>query len=171
MNDNDKPPETRETPVRHPGAMRPVSRWVVAAPSIALVLGILLGGSLVWLTTNDSSPITGDEQDEDTSESSPSPATAVVVPDACLEAADSVREATELLRAGLDDVRSFRAEALIDLLNDLEDLDRQARAQAETCSEVQITDAPLSSPTAPTTDPSAELPSPTTDSPTGSPTS
>jgi|GEM_PF-4914294 len=157
MNSKGEPTETSAGR----GRPRPVSRWVVAAPSITLVLGMLLGGSLVWLTTNNGDgPEAGDEP-TDTTDSPPEPGTAVVVPDACLEAAESVREATELIRDGVDDVRAFRAEAIIDMLNDLEDLDAQARAQAETCAEVEVTDAPLTSP----------LTSPPTSEPTSEPTS
>lgn len=177
MSDNGDPSENPDT--RDPvtpggsGGPRPLSRWVVAAPSIALVLGMLLGGSLIWVTTNDTSPNAEDERDDDP-DSRPSPGTAVVVPDACLEAAETVREATELIRSGLDDIRAFRAEELIDLLNDLEDLDSEARAQAQTCSEVQVTDAPLSSPTAPTaptTEPSTQVPTDPSASPVESPSS
>lgn len=157
MNDNSDSSDTRGPAA--PDRMRPVSRWVVAAPSIALVLGTLLGGVLVWLATRDTDPKIEDERNG-TPGSSLSPGTAVVVPDACLQAAESVREATELIRGGLDDIRAFRAEEIIDLLNDLEDLDNQARAQAQTCAEVQVTDAPFSSPTSPTQAPTAPPESP-----------
>lgn len=137
---------TPDTGTGVPARARPVSRWVVAAPSITLVLGLLLGGSLTWVATRTTGPEADEDRDEP-SNSTPSPGTAVVVPDACLEAAASVRQAIDLIRAGVDDIRAFRAQEILDLLNELEDLDRQASAQAETCSEVQVTDAPLSSPT------------------------
>ncbi len=170
MNPNDEGSDAGD-----PVGSRPLSRWVIAAPSIALVVGMLLGGALIWVTTHNTGP--GAEDSRDEPEASPSPGTAVVVPNACLQAADSVREATELMRGGLDDIRAFRAERIIELLDDLEDLDNQARAQAQTCADVHITDAPHSSPadptipTTPASESSTQVPFTPSDSPVEPPSS
>lgn len=139
-----------------PDGPRPLSRWVVALPAIALVVGIALGALVVGVATDN--PDTPDRADEPTPSASESgDSTAIIVPDACRQAAASVAEATNLLRDAVSDIRNFRAEEILSLLNQLEDLDTQAREQAALCTDIEVTPAPSSeSPTAPEESPSAE---------------
>ena len=162
MTDPAKP--TTEPGDSHHGP-RPLSRWVVALPAIALVAGIALGALVVGVATdNDDTPTRDDEPTPSATESGDS--TAVIVPDACRQAAASVAEATDLLRDAVSDIRNFRAEEILDLLNQLEDLDTQAREQAALCTDIEVTavPAPDESSTAPEESPSA-VPS---ESPSGS---
>jgi hypothetical protein len=126
------------------GPSRKVSPWYVLAPAAALVLGLVLGGLLVGVAGDDGEVLEPEPTPSVPAEAEPSsPGTAVVVPDACLAAADTVREAVETIEDGVGAIRDFRAERVIELLDDLEDLDRRARVQAATCTDTTVTDAPL----------------------------
>lgn len=128
-------------PGDRPQGSRPLSRWVIALPAIALVVGIALGALVVGVATgNDDTPTRDDEPTPSAAESGDS--TAIIVPDACRQAAASVAEATNLLRDAVSDIRNFRAEEILDLLNQLEDLDTQAREQAALCTDIEVTPAP-----------------------------
>lgn len=131
----------------------PLSRWVVVAPAIALLVGLVLGGLVVGVASNDSDSDDVDDAVPTPTASTSAPGTAVVVPDACLQSAETVAEATNLIRNGVGAIRDFRPEEILDLLNELEDLDAQAREQAAMCADVEITDAPL--PSSPSSAPSS----------------
>lgn len=124
--------------------------WFVLAPAIALVVGLLLGGLLVWAGQDDPSKVTAPDPDPT---SSPTPSatagedTAVVVPSECLEAADTVEEATEVFRDLAGALRDFRADELRQLLTRLETLEAQARSQADACRDVQVSSTSTASPT------------------------
>jgi hypothetical protein len=72
------------------------------------------------------------------SDPSPTEEVTVVVPQECLEAANTVRDATQLLRDGVDAVRDFRPDELVGLLDRLEGLDALAREQADSCSQANV---------------------------------
>lgn len=133
-------------PAPHPtedAEARPLSRWVVALPAITFLVGLILGGFVIGVAGNGDGVGSSGDQAGETPSSSPGPATAVVVPDACLEAARTVQQAVALIRGGVGAIRSFEADKILELLNQLEDLDTLAREQADTCSASTVTDAPL----------------------------
>lgn len=141
-----------------PSGPRHLSRWVIALPALALVVGIALGALVVGVATdNDDTPAPDDAPTASAAESGDS--TAVIVPDACRQAAASVAAATDLLRAAVSDIRNFRAEKILDLLNQLEDLDTQAREQAALCTDIKVTTVP-----SPNESPDQPGPSPSTPS-------
>lgn len=121
------------------------SAWYVLVPAVALVLGLVLGGLLVWVGKDPGVAPTDPATTSQTPEPvEPSQAgTAVVVPDACLEAADSAREAVDAIQKGVGSVRNFNGDEIIDLLDRLEDIDARVRDQVATCRETEVTDAPL----------------------------
>lgn len=118
---------------------RPVPEWLmVAVPTAALLIGLLIG-SLVAGAGNGG----GTEPAATvTVTASPSGAgtadTAVVVPQECLKAAGTIRDATTLLRRNVSAIQDFDADRVVDVLNQLEDLTNQADAQASTCSDVDV---------------------------------
>ncbi len=122
-------------------------RWaVVLAPAGALVVGLLLGGLVVGVAGGgDSSPGATPTPTSQPSSSAPSADTAVVVPQECVQAAETVRRASQLLRDNIAAIRDFKAQQIVDLLNQLEDLDGQARRQADACSEISVNPADPSS--------------------------
>lgn len=124
---------------------RTLSRWVVVMPAVALVVGLVLGGLVVSVAQEDAETAdrAASPSPSPTASSSEGSGTAVIAPDSCLAAAETVRQATEVIRAGVESIREFRAEEIIDLLNQLETLDSRAREQAATCSGTTVTDAPL----------------------------
>ena len=137
--------------------------WFVAVPAIAFLLGAVLGGLVIGVgggSSDDDGTAGGDPSAA--APTSTGPSTAVVVPDSCLEAADSVRRATELIREGVGAIQEFRVDPILDLLDQLEDLDGLAREQASSCTGTRVTDAgePAESPTEPTQSPSS-TPTPT----------
>ena len=116
----------------------PSRGWYVAVPAIALLLGMVLGGLVVGVAQNG---LTGSSEPAATpSSTNPSPTeeVTVVVPQECLEAANTVRDATQLLSEGVDAVRDFRPDDLLDLLDRLEALDTLAREQADSCSQTNV---------------------------------
>lgn len=118
----------------------------VLAPAVALLAGLLIGGVSVSVADDDG-PSTEPQPTEsptlgDVTESPAEEATAVVVPDACLAAVDTVEEATELARQGAGAIRDFEAERLRSLLSRLEVLDERAQEQAEACREAEVGQPP-----------------------------
>lgn len=119
--------------------------WFAVIPALTLLVGLVLGGLLVGITDVGSQT----PQAEPTTTSTPSPGdptatrdVAVVVPQECLEAAETVQEAAELIRDGASAIREFRPDELITLLDELEDLDALAREQATACEEVDVSRTP-----------------------------
>ncbi len=122
------------------GGGRLPSWALVAAPAVALVVGVVLG---VVLTSvgGDSSGKDADDSPTTSASDSSSPGTgdvAVVVPSECGDAAETVQEATNLIRENVSAIREFRTKDIVEFLNELEDLDQQARDQAEACSKVDV---------------------------------
>lgn len=123
------------------------SLWSVLAPAAALLVGLVLGGVLVGVMNDDDDNEPSAEPEASASptpgDASPSEsATIIVVPNECLEAADSVEEALQLVERGAAALRDFESAELRELLRELEALDAQARAQAEACQEVQTEQSP-----------------------------
>lgn len=147
---------------------RRLSAWYVVAPAAALVVGLVLGGVLVW-AAGGGGDLRGPAADEQTPSATPTPstsapATALVVPDACLETADTLERAITTIEQGVGAIRDFRAERVIGLLDELEDLDGLAREQVASCREADVSDTPLpseaasSGPTPTSTEPTTEVP-------------
>ncbi len=120
--------------------------WLAAAvPAATFVVGLILGGLVIGVG------IVGETGDPDAG-GSPSPSegsqptptsdVTVVVPNACIEAADTVTEAMDLIQDGVSALRDFRPQELVELLDQLEDLDARARDLAQQCSEVDVSRAP-----------------------------
>lgn len=114
--------------------------WVtVAAPAVALVIGLALG-ALLTSGNSDSGEADDSPTQSESGPASPSEGdVAVVVPHECRDAAETVQEATDLIRENVSSFRNFRTKDIVDLLNQLEDLDQQARDQARACSQVETT--------------------------------
>ncbi len=142
------PEEPREEPRedRRGGAAGRALAWL---PAGTFVLGVLLGGLVVGVALDggDGSRAQGTPSPSPTQASSSAGGTAVVVPDECLAAAQTVRDATALIRDNVSAIRDFRAQKIIDFLNQLEDLDQRAREEANACRDVTVTStAPSASP-------------------------
>ncbi len=149
MSQNTPPqPEDRSAPS---GRSRP-GGWYVALPAVALVVGLVLGGLVVGLSMSGDSG--GDDEDtaggQSTTSAQPTAVASdtLVIPAACAQAADSVRDAASLLNDGVAAIRNFQRKKIVDLLNQLEDLSRQAQEQAQTCSASGVTTAPAATATA-----------------------
>ena len=125
--------------------------WLgVLVPTVTFVVGLVLGGVLVYANNGgDASEVAAPESESETS-ASPSAAdqdTLVTLPAACDQAATKVREAYDLLRQAVGQVQDLQADALVDTLNSLEDVDAEARVLVSECSEVQVSTSPTESPT------------------------
>lgn len=118
-----------------------MTHWGIAvAPAAALVVGLLLGGLVVGVAGGGSSPKAETTVTAAPTAGSTSTAdTAVIVPQECFEAARTVRDVTALIRENVTAIREFRGQAIIEMLNQLEDLTQLANDQADACSEVRIT--------------------------------
>ena len=146
---NDGTEQTRADPLdqgRGPAyAPEPRSGWFVALPAVTLVLGIALGGLVTWAATDSGSTAgtTADAGIPTPSASTSQAGTAVVAPDSCLEAAQTLTDAFNEIQDGVAAIRDFEPSPLIDTLNRLEDLDQLARDQVASCQGTRLTDAPL----------------------------
>ena len=124
------------------------SWWAVLAPAAALLVGILIGGVVVGVADDDEAPSAEPQPTSSPTagNASESPAkdgtTAVVVPQECLAAVDTAEEATALIRQGAGAIRDFQPKKLRSLLTRLEELDQQAREQAQACRDVQVERSP-----------------------------
>lgn len=141
MTDPTSPPPADPSPGSDRPGDGPRTHWGIAVvPAAALVIGLLLGALVVGVAGGGSSP-----KAESTVTVTPTPSaastadTAVIVPRECFEAARTVREVTTLIRENVTAIREFRGKAIIDMLNQLEDLSDRANDQADACSEVRIT--------------------------------
>ncbi|NYD40379.1 hypothetical protein [Nocardioides panaciterrulae] len=133
---------------------RTTSRALIWVPAGTFLLGVLLGGLVTGValdghggTRAEGTPSTSPTQ----ASPSPSGGTAVVVPDECAAAAQTVRDATALIRDNVAAIRDFQAQKIVDFLNRLEDLDKRAGQEAAACQDVSVAhtgpSSPLASPT------------------------
>lgn len=123
-------------------------------PTLTFLVGLILGGVLVYANSaGDPSQVAGPEPGTTASPSAGTQDTLVTLPAACDEAATKVREAYDLLRQAVGQVRDFQADALVETLNSLEDVDKEARSLVSECSAVQVSTSPAPSSSA-TTPPS-----------------
>lgn len=117
------------------------SWWPVLAPAAALVVGVILGGVLVGVAQDDGDPAGSPQPSESptaTDGVSPSEGDMVmVIPEQCLAAADTVEAAVDLADRAAGAISNFETDELRTLLRRLEELDKQARAQAEACQAVE----------------------------------
>lgn len=134
-----------DTTATEPQPGRSRSWWPVLAPAAAFLIGLLLGGLLVGVVSDDDGTPTAEQEPDQsttmtTDGASPSPSpgdTTVVVPEECLAAVDTVEEALDLADRSAGAIRDFQPDELRSLLRELEALDQEARAQAEACQQVQ----------------------------------
>ncbi len=131
--------------------------WV---PTLTFLVGLILGGVLVYANSGGDSPQVLGPDPETTASPSASTHdtqdTLVTLPAACDEAATKVREAYDLLRQAVGQVRDFQADALVETLNSLEDVDKEARTLVSECSAVQVSTSPATSPSPSPTESSTE---------------
>ena len=130
--------------------------WLgLLVPTVTFLVGLVLGGVLVYANSGgDASDVAVPESEATASPSAGAQDTVVTLPAACDQAATKVREAYALLRQAVGQVRDFQADALVDTLNSLEDVDEEARVLVSECSAVQVSTSPTASSSA-TTSPSA----------------
>lgn len=112
--------------------------WAVLAPALALVLGLVIGALVAGAGESVRSPGSSPTATVTETVGSSPEDTSIVIPQECLDAAETVEEATDVLRRGVAAVRDFRRQELVDLLNELEDLEARARQEASTCSDVDV---------------------------------
>lgn len=144
-----------------PATSRGWQTWGVRLlPVLTFLVGLGLG-LVVMAATGGSDPSAPEAEPSPTPTATSDPAdddTVVVVPAACEAAAENISEATRLLDDVAGSVRDFEPQELVDLLNRLEDLDRETRSLARDCSEVSVDEGASPS----------ETPDPTeTEEPTG----
>lgn len=148
MSDTGSEHDGRQSPGPSAAPPRTMHWSFVAIPAVAFVIGLLIGGLVIGAGTGGDDEPTASETVTPGPSTDESSDTTVVVPHDCVQAAESVREATQLIRDNLSAIQDFRAQKIIDMLNELEDLSAQANDQAKSCSDVEI-----STPSAPSATP------------------
>lgn len=124
------------------------STLFVLVPALTFLAGLLLGAALMWAGRPESGDSAPARQPE-ASATAPTPGTPspgaegdVVVPAACLRAADTAEQMLGLVREGaqaLGDLDTRRLQALID---ELEQLDAQLRSDAGDCRLRRLSPSP-----------------------------
>ena len=114
-------------------------------PTVTFLVGLVLGGVLVYANSGGASEVMAPESDTTASPSAADEDTLVTLPAACDQAATKVREAYDLLRQAVGQVQDLQADALVDTLNSLEDVDAEARVLVTECSAVQVSTSPTAS--------------------------
>lgn len=110
-------------------------------PVLTFLVGLALGLVVMLATGDDAEPAPEAEPTPTPSASADGNGdTVVTVPGACEDASENITEATRLLDDVAGSVRDFRPEELVDLLNRLEDIDRETRGLARECSGVSVTE-------------------------------
>jgi hypothetical protein len=142
-----------------PGAPDPGrrDRGLVVLPTVTFLVGLLLGGVLVWVSGlgngDDESAANGDAGSEqpdtpaDTATDGQSPDRTVVIPGSCVEAAQRAQEVLDLVQQFAAAARDLDARQLQTLVDRMQDLDPLVRDAATSCQE----DAGVSSGTSSTT--------------------
>jgi predicted RNA-binding Zn ribbon-like protein len=131
-----------------PTQERSTSWWSVLVPAVALLIGLLIGGVVVGVADNGEDGASADPQPTESPTASATAgaqegaATAVVVPQECLAAVETVEEVTERVRQSAAAIRDFRMAELRSLLRELESLDQQARDQVRACRDVRTEESP-----------------------------
>lgn len=104
--------EHRSEPMDDTAEPRLGSWWFAVVPALTLLVGLVLGGLVVGVTV-DGEPESRTASTPAPVDPSPTEDVAVVVPQECLEAAQTVQEATALIRDGASAIREFRPDELI----------------------------------------------------------
>ncbi len=114
--------------------------WI---PAMMLVLGLLLGGGLMWIVTDDGSDTTSDSATESASPAPTSTVTAtstatdlqVTVPAECLELANNTQEILDLVDQAVTAAGDLDAGALSDVVSELESAQTDIEAQSQACED------------------------------------
>lgn len=118
--------------------------WSLLLPTLTFVVGLALGGGLVYATSGGDAATTP----EAAPSASPSPSvaeggdTTVTLPAECEQASQRLTEAYGLLREAVGQVRDFDAGRLVETIDELQTVDEQTRPLVEACSQVSVGTAP-----------------------------
>jgi hypothetical protein len=123
----------------------PMDRRFVVVPALTFLVGLALGAVLVWVGT--SGPGGGDEEAAPSGTPSASPAEPTrspgdgvsgvgrTVPEECTRAADSALQLAEILQDAVRALGDLDARRLQELVDRMEGLDQQIRADLQACRE------------------------------------
>lgn len=114
--------------------------WLRAAPALTFLIGLTMGGLVVGVAVNNSSPSgqSPPSTEQSTAPGTGTPNVTVTVPGACQDAAALVSKAVVLLRRGAGDIRDFQPTDLVEVLNELETTDSRLRGLSKECSAVGV---------------------------------
>lgn len=121
--------------------------WSLLLPTLTFVVGLALGGGLVYATSGGDAATTP----EAAPAAPPSPSvaeggdTTVTLPAECEQASQRLTEAYGLLREAVGQVRDFDAGRLVETIDELQTVDEQTRPLVEACSQVSVGTAPSGS--------------------------
>lgn len=136
--------ETAKLPVDTSNDERPPSsgRFDFWIPAMMLVLGLILGGGLVWLVTMDGSDDASETVGDTTSIDTPTVTTTstttdleVTVPAECLDLADNTQQILDLIDEAVTAAADLDAGALSDVVGELETAQGDLEAQSQACED------------------------------------
>lgn len=122
---------------REPGRTPGRSRYVLL-PAATFLVGLLLGGALVWVAQpGEEGGGSAEGQPSPSAGVTPTPTTvpsgSIVVPRACLQAVEAAQEVVDLARDAVTAIGDLDAAALQKVVNRIEKLDRRVRADIDAC--------------------------------------
>lgn len=137
MSDTGSEPDARQSEDTSGSPTRTMHWSLAVIPAAAFVIGLVIGGLVTGAGSDGEEPSATETLTVGPSPGE-SPDTAVVVPTECIEAAETAQQATQLIRDNLSAIQDFQPQRIIDMLNELEDLTKQANDQAESCSDIEV---------------------------------
>lgn len=118
--------------------------WSLLLPTLTFVVGLALGGGLVYATSGGDAATTP----EAAPSASPSRSadaggdTTVTLPAECAQASEQITRAYGLLREAVGQVRDFDASRLVETIDELQTVDEETRPLVEACSQVSVGTSP-----------------------------
>lgn len=121
----------RPGPVRH-------DRWFVVLPAATFVVGLVLGGGFIALTSGDAGSDGAAQPTSAPTSTDPNASSSgltVTVPGSCVDAAELSQDVLDLADRAASAIQDLDAGQLQSLLSDMEDLQQAVRDAADRCRE------------------------------------
>jgi hypothetical protein len=113
--------------------------WI---PAMMLILGLILGGGLVWLVTMDGSDDASEVADNTATSAAPTVTTTstttdleVTVPAECLDLADNTQQILDLIDEAVAAAADLDAGALSEVVSELEAAQADLETQSQACED------------------------------------
>ncbi len=148
------PPPSTPAP---PAKPRPAA-WLI--PAVALLVGVILGGVIIWVSTSSSRsgsgistaiPTVTETVTPTNGTSSPGTVATLSVPAECLQVADDSKAVVDLVQQSVTAARDLDAAKLSDLVRQIQAAQQTLQTHAASCQQASASLPPALTPTTSTT--------------------